>query len=140
MSSLYLVRGIPGSGKSTFAHNYLKGIYVLENDMMLMENGVYNFSPSKRSLAIEWCMKSAEIALKCGMDVCVCNTFTKKDFIIPYKKLSEKYGANFKVYRMAGNFTNVHNVPTNVLANMKNNFEDWPTEIVVTPTETGYDL
>ena len=41
MKTLYIVRGVPGSGKSTFAKS-IGGIHI-EADQFFMENGKYNF-------------------------------------------------------------------------------------------------
>ena len=45
-----------------------------------------------------------------------------------YRRLAEKHGAGFEVYRMTGNYGNVHNVPAATLKSMKDGFEDWPGE------------
>lgn len=49
MTTLYLIRGIPGSGKSTFAQNlYSFGMVeaVIEADDYFYTDGVYQFDPS----------------------------------------------------------------------------------------------
>ena len=74
-------------------------------------------------------MEMCDTALRNGMDVVVSNTFTKKKFVDAYRRLAEKYGAVFEVYRMTGNYGNRHSVPENVLKSMAAGFEDWPGEI-----------
>ena len=132
-----LIRGWPGTGKSTFVHKMFPNILHLENDMFHYHSGEYEYNQYKMRDAINWCVRTCEDALKNNMDVVISNTFTRKAFVDSYKRLAEKYGAKFTVYRMMGNFNNIHNVPQNVLDNMKNNFEDYPGEIKIYPVENG---
>ena len=135
---LILCRGIPGSGKSTFAINNFPGIFHIENDMFHMKNGIYSFDFKLQNQAVAWCMNTCENALKNGMDVIVSNTFTKRKYIMNYFKIAQSFNAEFIVYRLNGSFKNNHSVPNNVFENMKNGFEDWPGEIIVTPIQSGY--
>ena len=130
---LILCRGCPGSGKSTFVKTVFPGVFHVENDMWHMKDGEYRFNPKKQSMAISWCMDMVRTALENGMDVVVSNTFTKKGYVEAYKKVAEDFGAEFVVYRMHGDFENRHNVPADVLENMKSRFADWPGEIDVWP-------
>lgn len=142
-NTLNLVRGYPGQGKTTFANRFFANIPKFENDMYFYRNGVYCYDASKMRNAIEWCLRNAERCLKEGMDVCVSNTFTKISFVNSYRNLAEKYGADFRIYRMMGEFGNIHNVPPDVFKNMKSNFEAYDGEILVYPDENanqGYDF
>lgn len=135
---LILVRGVPGSGKSTFAAKVFPGAFHVENDMFHVKDGEYRFDFNRQKNAVSWCMDMCDTALRNGMDIVVSNTFTKRKYIMAYVKLAEKYGADVSVYRMMGSFKNCHSVPAAVFENMKKGFEDWPDETVVVPDESGY--
>ena len=127
---LTIIRGLPGSGKSTYAKkNY--NCLILENDMFHIKSGEYCYSRDKMPEAISWCDSICENALSLGMDVVVANTFIKKNFVDSYRKLADKYDADFEVIRCVADFGNVHDVPKFVLEDMKNGFEDYDGEIVV---------
>lgn len=124
---LYIVRGCPGSGKSTWVKTHLPGIYHLENDMFHMRNGKYAWGQARQKLAVRWCQKMAEIAVKSGMDVVVSNVFATKKSMEFYLNLD----SSAKVIRCEGKFKNQHNVPTATLINMRRNFEDYEGETIV---------
>lgn len=134
-NKLVIVRGCPGTGKSTFVKEAFPNVLHLENDMFHYHNGEYLFNQRKQDSAIEWCIDMTMHSLKRGMDVVVSNTFTKKAFVDSYRKIADLFGSKFEVYRMMGNFKNIHEVPKMVLENMKNNFEDYPEENFVFPNE-----
>lgn len=127
---LTIIRGMPGSGKSTYAKNNFNCL-ILEQDMFFIRNGQYKWHPSGMPSAIEWCKSMATTALENGMDVCVVNTTLKRQYVEEYKKLAEQHNASFEVIRMDTSYGNIHNVPTHVLDNMKKSFEDWPGETIV---------
>ena len=92
MNTLYLVRGLPGSGKSTFAEKLaIFGIH-LEADMYFMKNGKYEFDASKLHRAHEWCRNNVEsIMLESGENIIVSNTSTTEKEMKPYLDLAGKY-------------------------------------------------
>jgi predicted kinase len=123
---LYCVRGVAGSGKSTFAKT-LGGRHY-EADMFFIDpiSGEYKFDGSKIKLAHEWCQNRVEGDMILNMDkIVVSNTFTQEWELEKYFELAKKYG--YKVFtiivenRHGG--TNVHNVPEDKLEQMKNRFE-----------------
>ena len=132
---LVIVRGTPGQGKSTYAEKVFvpQGFKHFENDQYFMKNGRYEFDLKKAKDAANWCFNSVAKELAAGNDVVVSNVFVTVKAVNRYKELAKKYNATFKVLRMTGNFKNVHDVPKNVLANMKANFEDYPGEELVDP-------
>ena len=129
MKTLYIVRGVPGSGKSTFAKS-IGGIHI-EADQFFMMNGKYNFDITKIKLAHKYCQNQTEAWMKTdGVQVnnekiVVSNTFTQEWEMEPYFKLAEKYG--YKTFslivenRHGG--VNEHGVPEDKLEIMKNRFE-----------------
>jgi predicted kinase len=128
MKILYLLRGLPGCGKSSLAKSLMnaqKGH--VEADMFFMKNGEYNFDASKLKEAHEWCQKQADDYMsQYGYDtVIVSNTFTQEWEMKPYYELAEKNG--FVVFsivvenRHGG--INEHNVPEETLAKMENRFQ-----------------
>jgi len=122
---LFLVRGLPGSGKSTFAKS-IGGSHIEADMYFLDENGNYNFDVTKLRNAHEWCREKTEIAMKRGADkVIVSNTFTQEWEMDEYYKLAEKYG--FKVMSIIvenrHDGKNIHNVPEETLEKMRNRFQ-----------------
>lgn len=128
---LTIIRGVPGTGKSTYAQTHFKGTLCVENDMFHIHNGKYDYHREMMPDAIAWCVNTVRFALIEGMDVVVCNTFTKRSFIEKYKRLAEKYGHDFKVIRMTKEYGNVHNLPSKVMEEMRNGFEDYEGEEIV---------
>ena len=129
MKTLYIVRGIPGSGKSTFAKS-IGGVHI-EADQFFMMNGKYNFDITKIKLAHKYCQNQTEAWMKTdgtqvnNDKIVVSNTFTQEWEMEPYFKLAEKYGyRTFSLIvenRHGG--VNEHDVPEDKLELMKNRFE-----------------
>lgn len=124
MKTLYLVRGIPGSGKSTFARS-LGFKHHFEADMFFLdERGNYKFDASKIKKAHEWCQSKFLAALSSGENIVVSNTFIRKWEMEFYKQKAEEFGYKVIVKTMTGNYENIHGVPSWKIEQMKNNFEE----------------
>ena len=59
--NLYLLRGIPGAGKSTLAKQL--GDSHFETDGFFMVDGEYKFDPTKLREAHQWCQSQVELAM-----------------------------------------------------------------------------
>jgi len=132
---LYIVRGIPGSGKSTFAKMLVgEDFLVCEADKYFIdkETGEYNFDFTKIKDAHKFCQDTVETYMKDSLvnnqfyrEIAVSNTFTQEWEMGPYFELAKTYG--YKVFsiivenRHEG--TNEHGVPDEVLTKMRERFE-----------------
>ena len=126
---LFIVRGLPGSGKSTFAKT-LGGKH-FETDNFFMVDGEYKFDVTKLKAAHEWCQNSVNTAMILNITtdlnstIVVSNTFTQEWEMKPYFDMAETYG--YRVFtlivenRHGG--VNQHGVPQDKLEIMKNRFE-----------------
>jgi len=131
-NELILIRGITGSGKSTYAKDCYPRHIHLEADMFFInEDGEYRYDPHMIKYAHEWCFQTAAILLRNGKSVVVSNTFTRIWEMEKYIYVAKKVGINFNVIRMNNEFKNTHNVPNDVIQSMKDRFEDYVDEIVV---------
>lgn len=114
MSTITLVRGVSGSGKSSLVSCVFDDrLTHLEADMYFMQDGEYNFDASKLKAAHEWCQQQTEEAMKNKENIVVSNTFTTEWEMKPYLDLAEKYGYTVFtiVVEKRHNNTDVHNVP-----------------------------
>jgi predicted kinase len=122
--TLILVRGLPGSGKSTYAAS-LGGYRHLEADMFFeRSDGSYHFDPAKLAQAHAWCQGAVRHELRQGADVVVSNTFTQRWEMQPYLDMAQELNVPVKVVVMNGRFKNVHNVPEQAIERMRARWED----------------
>jgi len=129
MKTLYLLRGLPGCGKSTLAKSLSNSMTGhVEADMFFVDDdGSYNFDGSKLKDAHAWCQEQAEdfMSLYEYETVIVSNTFTQEWEMTPYLEMAERYG--YTVFslivenRHGG--VNEHGVPEEALERMEKRFE-----------------
>jgi len=126
MKTLYIIRGLPGSGKSTYAQAAAQAApnsVHRETDMYFMDNEEYKFDASYLNKAHKWCRFSVECEMLNGTEkIFVSNTFTKISEITPYAQLTKDYGYAMIIIHMKHNFGSVHNVPYDTIERMKNRF------------------
>lgn len=128
---LILVRGLPGSGKSTYAKSYFGGHIHLEADMYFIQSdGSYDWTPERLGKAHSWCFETAKILLNNGYDVVVSNTFTMLKELNPYIELADCNDIQCAVFRMASEYNSIHNVPQVVIEKMRSRFEDYEEEVI----------
>lgn len=125
-----ILRGLPGSGKSTYARKLAEeGWAHFENDMYFMKDGKYVFDQAKAHEAANWCYRQFIQALLPGdKDVVVSNVFVTKKAIDRYVKTAKDMGADVEVIRFDKSFGDVHDVPKNVYAHMERDFQDYHNE------------
>jgi predicted kinase len=128
-TQLILLRGLPGSGKSTFAKLLLnmsrEKIVHYEADMYFETNGGYHFDPTKLSDAHQWCLQATSNTLLAGVSVIVSNTFTRLMELQPYLNLAKRYNVPVTVLHVEGNHGSIHNVPEQTMRKMAARWESY---------------
>lgn len=125
---LLLIRGLPGSGKSTIAKMICDNRFFwhhVEADMfMLSTTGEYEYSPQRLAMAHERCKQKAFELLSDGVSVVVSNTFTRKWEMEPYIAMVQHFPhIAVSIMTANGNFQNIHGVPAEKIEAMRQRWE-----------------
>jgi predicted kinase len=128
---LILLRGLPGSGKSSLGEIILhcpgsNSPDVLSADNFFIDDkGNYNFDATKIKQAHNDCQQKCAERMKLEISrIVVANTFTEEWEMLIYFEMAERY--RYRVHtlivenRHGG--SNIHNVPENKLQSMRNRF------------------
>lgn len=126
MKSITLIRGVAGSGKTTFAKEITsledeRNYRIYSADDYFTRNGEYKYEPKKIGLAHKCCMARTEVAMKTGINkIFVANTFTTYRELEPYIKLAIKYGYKYFsiIVENRHGHESIHNVPKDVITKM----------------------
>lgn len=108
-ANLLLVRGIPGSGKSTYAKTLTDYVH-FETDMYFSLSGEYKWDGSQLGRAHKWCQNQVRQALLEGKKVVCSNTFIKRWEIKPYQDIANELHVSIEIIEMKGRYPNIHGV------------------------------
>lgn len=121
---LYIIRGVPGCGKTTFANDICDNV-VSADDYHYDDKGVYRWKAENMTAAHRYCQGKTRSIMETGKDVAVANTSTTKKEMSVYNVMADEFGYTvFSIIvenRHGG--VNVHNVPAETLEKMKKRFD-----------------
>ncbi|MGR5160975.1 ATP-binding protein [Vibrio owensii] len=126
-AKLLLVRGLPGSGKTTLAKQLSKQLKAkhFEADMYFEnEIGEYHFDGTKLADAHEWCFQQTRKWLSKGKTVIVSNTFVRHWEMKRYLKYCEKKQIEVEVQVCRGEYESIHGVPSATIENMRRQWQE----------------
>lgn len=139
--TLYILRGLPGAGKSTLGAKLAPGRCYAADDYFMVDGlpgkpKAYIFDPKLLDMAHNTCKAKTMLAMtdETGGDIAVANTLTTRKEIDPYLILAEKYGYTVQVIHCEfvgstrGNgdlvgFGSDHNVPDAAMTRMADRWE-----------------
>jgi len=129
MAHLYIIRGLPGSGKTTLARTLFRDLkYRIEwheADRYWSEFHCEKFIGELIGEAHAWCQENVFRALTESVDAIVSNTFTQIWEMQPYIDYCKEHGHTFSVITCQGPWKSVHNVPDETLKRMKDRWEHY---------------
>lgn len=130
--TLFLVRGLAGSGKTTLASalstmapsKHGKVWTVSADDYFIDNHGFYNFVPNKLRLAHNYCQNETERLMKHGVEnIVVHNTFSRFWEMGFYQKVAKSYEYSVFMIECQNEYGSVHDVPEDTVERMRERFE-----------------
>ncbi|XP_069495365.1 NEDD4-binding protein 2-like 1 [Ambystoma mexicanum] len=134
---LYLIRGLPGSGKTTMARQlkqtFPSALIFSTDDFFINEDGTYEYNPFLLEEAHRWNQKRAKRAMKKGKSpIIIDNTNIHAWEMKPYVLMAREYsyevifrepdtGWKFNVQELSRK--NSHGVPRDKIKRMKEQYE-----------------
>lgn len=137
-----ILRGLPGVGKTTYAHllvdAFMGSSYIASTDNFFVDKktGQYMFDPHRLPEAHQWNQKLFEDALKKGIScVIVDNVNSKRAHIQPYVDKADQYGYPTEIVHVDSSLTCealqarcTHNVPLYAIQRTLSGWESYPHE------------
>ena len=124
---LYLIRGVPGSGKTTLGKQLIKGtdgVIFSADDYFTSSDGFYQFDPSRLYEAHRCCQLDCECAMITGLTpVVVANVFHKRLYMEPYIEYAKEHGYHVVEICVKSDFKNIHGCPEDKVKLFKETFE-----------------
>jgi predicted kinase len=124
MNELIIIRGVPGTGKSTKARSLIERNLAdvhFEADQYFVnkETGVYEFDATKLRSAHKQCLNNTKAALMDGLRVIVSNTFTTGAELDYYFALADECSAHVTIITLTQEYGSIHSVPEDKMAQMR---------------------
>jgi predicted kinase len=120
---LYAFRGLPGSGKTSFAKSLNLKFFEADQYFEKFNDSKYDFKLLKK--AHQYCYQSVKEELENGRSVIVSNTMTSEEEVLEYYSLAKELNVKFVsvILENRHNGESIHNVPISSIEKMKKRFD-----------------
>lgn len=133
MPTLHIFRGLPGSGKSTAARKLAAetGAILIEPDALLVQDGVYWYTPERYSMACIYAKTMIENAKHVGADAIYADVLPTRESVegVLFRlRDSDNYRVvvhDLKITPEESKLRNRHNVRPEDIDRMAQEWEDW---------------
>lgn len=121
---LIIIRGVPGSGKTTLAQQIAPNHYHEADQYMVDTHGNYHFDPKRLGPAHAACKQAVLSDMEGNVDtIVVSNTFVRRWEFEPYIEMALDHGYDVEVIVADGAFESVHGVPASKVLDMQARWE-----------------
>lgn len=124
MSRLLIVRGLPGSGKSTYVRNNYTGLFTLETDQFNCVNGKYIWSleRSKEAINLIEKIRNMLIASENTPDFAILGVFARIKSFVPHIVYALDHNYEVYIKTLTTQYKTIHNVPEETMKMFKDHF------------------
>lgn len=120
---LQIIRGLPGSGKTSLALDRYSPLMRIETDMFFTRGGRYTFTLDLNKKAVKWFNKTVRDLCKTGMDFVVTGVFAAHtERLANTISAGVDYGYDVYIKTLTKNYGNIHEVPEEHLKAMRDGF------------------
>lgn len=120
---LQIIRGLPGSGKTTLAVKRYSHLLRIETDMYFQREGRYVFTDELNKRAVEWFFNMVDSACQAKIDFVVTGVFAGNTERLE-RVVSSAINNGYEVFihTQTAQYNGVHNVPQSTFESMKRCF------------------
>ena len=118
---LLILRGAPGSGKTTICkHKFKSWVRTSADDYFIDSNGNYKFDPKLLQDAHDKCFNRTVTAIETGKNVVVDNT---NRALNEFKRYLAIPSCEIKIYRVTSQFKSEKSIPSHIMTKHLNEYE-----------------
>lgn len=147
MRRMIIMRGLPGSGKTTLANTILKHPTFIDTTLHFEidhyfedSDGNYKFDAEKIEDSVEWYYEGVERAMKLDYDVVISNTTTQRIEAVRLFELAYTYGYNVFIIICTNDYGSIHDIPEYKLDAMANRWESFTENNRLLEELAEYDI
>lgn len=127
MTRIILIRGVPGTGKTTLAQEIAARnpdfVHIESDHFFQLPSGQFKFNPRLFSYAHKWCINSVARLVHQEFTPVVSNSLCRQWEIEPYIKIAMAFDTKIEIISLTTEYGSLHNIPENRMQEFRDRFE-----------------